>query len=136
MRALPSGTSVVIAAFASWHEYHRVALAVLDRRPRLSAQAALETHSVLTRLPPPHRASPRLVRDFLVANFAEPLLTLTPEAHASLISELADTDVAGGAAYDGLIGAVAREHGATLVTLDQRARLTYHRLGVSAEYLG
>jgi predicted nucleic acid-binding protein len=129
-------TSVVIAAFASWHEYHRVALTVLDRRPRLSAQAALETYSVLTRLPPPHRASPTLVRDFLAANFQEPLLMLTPEAHASLISELAEAGVAGGAAYDGLIGAVAREHDVTLVTLDQRARVTYERLGASVEYIG
>jgi predicted nucleic acid-binding protein len=129
-------TSVAVAAFASWHEHHGLALSVLDRRPRLSAQAALETYSVLTRLPPPHRASPRLVRDFLVANFTEPLLTLTPEAHASLISELADADVAGGAAYDGLIAAVARENGATLVTLDRRARVTYDSLGVSVEYIG
>lgn len=128
-------TSVAVAAFASWHEHHRLALGVLDRRPRLSAQAALETYSVLTRLPPPHRAPPGLVRDFLVANFEEPLLTLTPEAHASLISELADADVAGGAAYDGLIAAVAREHDGTLVTLDRRARSTYERLGVSVEYI-
>ncbi len=59
-------TSVVVAAFASWHEGHRSALAVLARHPRLPAHVAVESFSVLTRLPPPHRAPAVLVRDFLV----------------------------------------------------------------------
>jgi predicted nucleic acid-binding protein len=128
-------TSVVIAAFASWHEAHDLAVKALGRLPRLPAQAALETYSVLTRLPPPHRAAPQLVRDFLVANFREPLLDLAPERLRDLLSELTDADIVGGAAYDALIGATAREAGASLLTLDRRAKQTYERLGVSVEYL-
>lgn len=128
-------TSVVVAAFASWHEFHGLAALVLQGGPGLPAQSALETYSVLTRLPPPHRAPPLVVRDFLTANFARPYLSLEPDAFARLIDELADHGIVGGAAYDALIGAIARDAGGTLVTCDRRARLTYERIGISVEYL-
>jgi predicted nucleic acid-binding protein len=128
-------TSVVVAAFASWHEHHVAALKVLDLGPRLPAQAALETYSVLTRLPPPHRAAPRVVTDYLAANFAEPLLALSAEATADLLPELARADIVGGATYDALIGAIARSRDATLITFDDRAALTYRRLGVTVDYM-
>src|SRR3989441_13166825 len=57
-------SSVVVAAFASWHETHDSARRVLDGALRLVAHCALETYSVLTRLPPPHRAPGDVVRDF------------------------------------------------------------------------
>lgn len=50
MKAVDS--SVVIAAFASWHESHESARRALAARPRAIAHAAVETYSVLTRLPP------------------------------------------------------------------------------------
>jgi predicted nucleic acid-binding protein len=128
-------TSVAIAAFASWHEVHGPAARALRLHPRLPAPCALEAYSVLTRLPPPHRASPLMVRDFLAANFEEPYLIPPPESMAGIIRELADRGVVGGAAYDGFIAAVARDAGATLVTCDVRARVTYERLGVIVEYL-
>jgi predicted nucleic acid-binding protein len=128
-------TSVVVAAFASWHESHEQALAALGRQPRLVGQVALEAYSVLTRLPAPHRAAPSVVSDFLTTNFREPVLVLSPEAYGELISELARADIAGGAAYDALVAATARQAGATLLTLDQRARPTYDRLGISVEYI-
>jgi predicted nucleic acid-binding protein len=129
-------TSVAVAAFASWHEFHGRALAALDRRPELPAHAALETYSVLTRLPAPHRASPTVVRDFLLGNFPGPLVTLRPAQVSDLISELADVGIVGGATYDALIGAAARASDATLVTCDLRATRTYDLLGVAVEYLG
>jgi uncharacterized protein with PIN domain len=46
-------TSVVVAAFASWHEAHAAAARVVADRPDLVAPAALEAYAVLTRLPPP-----------------------------------------------------------------------------------
>lgn len=91
---------------------------------------------MLTRLPAPHRADPPLVRDFLKANFAEPMLVLAADAHTELISELVSLGITGGAAYDALVAATARGAGATLLTLDQRARSTYDRIGISVEYLG
>jgi hypothetical protein len=48
MKAVDS--SVVIAACATWHEHHVVARKAMAGRPRLVAQAAVESYSVLTRL--------------------------------------------------------------------------------------
>ena len=62
-------TSLVVAAFASWHERHDAARHALDQGLRLIAHCAVETYSVLTRLPPPHRAPGALVRDFIRARF-------------------------------------------------------------------
>lgn len=50
MKAVDS--SVVIAAFATWHEHHAIARKAMASRPRLIAHAAIESYSVLTRLPP------------------------------------------------------------------------------------
>jgi len=101
----------------------------------LPAQSALEAYSVLTRLPPPHRAPANLVRDFLAASFPDPYLVLAPDAVAALIAELAGHGMIDGAAYDALIAAVAREAGATLLSCDRRAASTYERLGASVDYL-
>lgn len=54
-------TSIVVAAFASWHEAHEAARGALSEEPRLPAQVAVESYSVLTRLPPPHRAESSIV---------------------------------------------------------------------------
>jgi predicted nucleic acid-binding protein len=129
-------TSVVVAAFASWHESHAPALAVLDRQPGLPVQAALETYSVLTRLPAPHRAAPAVVEAFLRQNFEANMLALAPDRFPSLLSELARLEIVGGAAYDALIAVTAREFGRVLVTLDARAKRTYDLLGIEVEYVG
>src|SRR5215475_14605 len=52
---IAADTSLVIAAFASWHDHHEPDRRVLDRALRLIDICALETYSVLTRLPAPHR---------------------------------------------------------------------------------
>lgn len=72
-------SSVVIAAFASWHRSHEAARQALDRRPQVVGHAVAESYSVLTRLPPPHRAPAALVRDFLLDRFAGPYLVLPGE---------------------------------------------------------
>jgi hypothetical protein len=62
---IAADTSLVIAAFASWHEQHEPARRALDAGLRLIEHCALETYSVLTRLPPPRRVSGDIVREFL-----------------------------------------------------------------------
>jgi hypothetical protein len=74
-------TSVVVAAFASWHERHDAARRALDGGPRLVEHCALETYSVLTRLPPPHRAAGEVVREFLAARFPAPFLRCAGRCH-------------------------------------------------------
>jgi predicted nucleic acid-binding protein len=129
-------TSVVVAAFASWHEGHRDAAAALARRPRAPAHVLVESFSVLTRLPPPHRAPADLVASFLEQRFREAPLVLPARAHRELVKSAADIGLAGGAIYDALIAATARHAGATLLTRDQRARPVYERVGVRHELLG
>jgi hypothetical protein len=128
-------TSVVVAGFASWHELHGVATKVLERRPRLPGQCALETYSVLTRLPPPHRASPDIVRDFLTETFGEPYLAIDARRYPTLIETLVAKGITGGATYDALVATVALEAGATLLTCDRRAQSTYERLGTRIEFV-
>jgi len=125
-------TSLVVAAFASWHERHDAARAELDGGLRLIEHCALETYSVLTRLPPPHRVSGAVVRAFLEARFPEPFLRLSARACRAFILELAGNGVTGGAAYDALVAATSAGCGAELVTCDRRALPVYQRYGVRA----
>jgi predicted nucleic acid-binding protein len=128
-------SSVVVAAFASWHELHDRARAWLNRAPRLPAHAALESYSVLTRLPPPHRVGGEPVLAFLAARFPESYLVLDAEQFRDFLRDLRARRITGGAAYDGLIAATASAVGAELVSCDRRAAETYRRLGVPVELL-
>ena len=126
-------TSVAIAVVSGSHEAHR---AVNDwvgtRALRLATHAALETYSVLTRLPGDARLAPsdaaRLMRDRFGASIPFP----TAEAE-NFVDELGRIAVAGGAAYDALIAATCRAVRGTLVTRDRRAVATYEALGVRYE---
>jgi predicted nucleic acid-binding protein len=128
-------TSLVIAAFASWHESHEAARRALDGGLRLIEHCALETYSVLTRLPPPHRTSGEMVREFLTARFPEPWLRMKEQAYKEFILGLPDRGVTGGAAYDALVAATAAGCDAELVTCDRRALPVYERYGLRAKLL-
>ena len=123
-------TSVVVAAFASWHEGHAAAAAALVRQPRIPAHVLIEAFSVLTRLPPPHRAPAAIVTAFLSERFPDAPLALPVRRYRDLLRSVTDAGVTGGAIYDALIGMTAREAGATLLTRDARASAIYDRLNV------
>jgi predicted nucleic acid-binding protein len=128
-------TSLVVAAFASWHESHEPARRALDAGLRLIEHCALETYSVLTRLPPPHRASAEVVRDFLATRFPEPFLRLAAAAYKDFVLALPERGITGGSSYDALIAATAAACGVDLLTCDRRAFPIYARYGVQAELL-
>ena len=128
-------TSVVVAAFASWHEGHASAAAVLNRAPRIPAHVVVETFSVLTRLPPPHRAPADVVQAFLAQRFVDAPLVLPPRGHMELIDRARREGITGGAIYDALIATTVLHAGATLVTRDQRARTIYDRMRVPYDLL-
>ena len=128
-------TSLVVAAFASWHEKHEVARDALDRGLGLVEHCALETYSVLTRLPAPHRAPGEVVREFLKARFPQPFLRLGAAAYRDFLSALPDRAVTGGAAYDALVAATAADRGAELVSCDRRAVVIYERYRVRTHLL-
>ena len=128
-------TSLVVAAFASWHERHEAARRALDGGLRLPEHCALETYSVLTRLPAPHRARGEVVRDFIRARFPQPFLRLSAGAYRDFVLGLSDREVVGGAAYDALVAVTAADHAAELVTCDRRAAVIYERYGVRTHIL-
>jgi predicted nucleic acid-binding protein len=128
-------SSVVIACFGGWHEHHRAARSLLAARPSLPAHAAVESYSVLTRLPDPFRAEPAVAAEFLRRTFPTPLLILDPAAYEALPGQLAGLGISGGAVYDPMIALTARRAEAELITLDRRARDTYRRVGVPSRLL-
>ena len=123
-------TSAAIALVVEDHEAHMATLdAVRGRRLGLAGHAWFETYSVLTRLPGGLRRSPADVAALLSHDFPGSAF-LTEEAAAALGSELAPLGISGGAVYDALVGAAARQHDRTLVSGDARARHVYEALGV------
>jgi predicted nucleic acid-binding protein len=132
---IAADTSLVVAAFASWHESHEPARRALDEGARLIEHCALETYCVLTRLPPPHRTPGAVVRDFLAVRFREPFLRLSEKAYWDFVLGLAGREISGGAAYDALVAATAAAHGAELITCDRRALPVYQRYGLRTRML-
>ena len=60
---------------------------------------------------------------------------LRPDGYERLLDLAAAEGIAGGAVYDALVAATAREAGATLLTLDRRAVTTYQLLRVDYRLL-
>lgn len=128
-------TSAAVALLVADHAHHDTTFdSLADGVLGLAGHAAFETFSVLTRLPPPNRLAETAVTRLLLANFPETRFLDAGRA-AELFRELAGHRLAGGAVYDALVAATAREHGLTLVSRDQRALNTYRRIGVDLHLL-
>jgi predicted nucleic acid-binding protein len=126
-------TSVAIAVIVEDHELHASALEVVQgRRLGLSGHAWFETYSVLTRLPGANRRSPADAIRLLTHNFAASAF-LGEDESLALGPEIARRGVSGGAVYDALVGAAARQHRRRLVSADVRAQPVYETLGVELE---
>ena len=126
-------TSVAIALIVEDHEAHLGALdAVKGRRLGLSGHAWFEAYSVLTRLPGALRRSPADALRLLAHNFPASVF-LGEDVSLALGTELADLRVSGGAVYDALVGAAARQHHRPLVSADARARPVYEAIGVELQ---
>jgi predicted nucleic acid-binding protein len=129
-------SSVLVAALAEWHPAHRVSRAALKQDDRaLIAHAAVEATSVLSRMPEPLRVTPRVVLDGLNHDYPSPWLALSGPDQQALLSRAVDAELRGGALYDALIAATAREHGATLLSADRRAREAYDAIGVDVAFV-
>src|SRR6266545_7583080 len=128
-------TSTAIALVVEDHEAHLAALeAVRGRQLGLAGHAWFETCSVLTRLPPGLRRSPADVVRLLARNF--PASGFLGEAESfDLAKELVERGISGGAVYDALVGAAARQHRRPLISGDARARPVYEALGVEIEQI-
>lgn len=128
-------TSMAVPLLLASHQAHdTVNASIGGRSVALAGHAANETYAVLTRLPGDARLSPGDAVRLLTARFEPPVMLGTESARAAF-AVLADLEIAGGAAYDGLIALAAREAGRPLASRDRRAEGTYRRLGVEVELL-
>lgn len=123
-------TSVLIPALAAWHPFHADVRELTARLTHLPAHVLLETYSVLTRLPAPHRVRAS-VAGHLLEGLPLTLVQLPADRHMDVVTSLAGQDIRGGAVYDGLVAATAAHHGLELLTRDRRASRTYEVVGVN-----
>ncbi len=128
-------TSAAVALIVEDHEAHIATLdAVEGRRLGLAGHAWFETYSVLTRLPAGLRRSPADALRVMARNF--PASGFLGEAEAAdLGGELARLGISGGAVYDALVAAAARQHRLPVVSGDARARPVYEALGAEIELI-
>lgn len=125
-------SSVLVAALAAWHPRHQDARAALKGVEVVVGHVLLETYSVLTRLPAPHRISATSA-GLALGGLTWRVVGLSGQDQADLLSVCSSRGISGGTVYDALIAATARHHGLTLVTSDGRARRTY--AGLQADHL-
>jgi len=130
-------TSVVVAALLGWHEEHSPAHAALEAglaagRLIVPAPVIVEVYSVMTRLPAPHRISPRDAVALLNDTFHDvAVIALEPREIWKLIAWLDERKVTGGRAYDGHILACAKKGRAgRLLTLNARDFLAFDEAGI------
>jgi predicted nucleic acid-binding protein len=129
-------SSVLIAGATPGHPFHDQALPTLPTirsKGRLIAHTMAEAFSVLTR-----QANARPTADVL--RYLDQFLQhkpvgLPPASYAKVLKALADGGISGGAIYDGLIAAAAKQSGLRLLSLDRRAARTYAMLGADYEIL-
>jgi len=128
-------SSLAVAALAGWHEAHEAARRAAAGTS-IPAHARLETYSVLTRLPPPHRIPPDVASELLARWFPD-AETIVPSARLSrsVVDRCSRLGVHGGAVYDALVALTAAEADRTLLTRDERAARTYDRLRVAFDLM-
>jgi predicted nucleic acid-binding protein len=129
-------TSVSIPALLTDHDAHELAEEALSTCEATIAHVGIETYSVLTRLPPPHRIEPADAGGIVAARLPAAWVSLDAHSYRVLLGRLAEVRVAGGATYDGLIALAALEHGLELVSRDRRAAQTYRALEVPFQLIG
>ena len=120
-------SSVVIAGLLSWHEFHRRAghaleNALASRRLLIPLPVLVESYSVMTRLPSPHRLRPEIAHELLHDSFADArVVGLSPRKAWTFLGDCVSSATAGGRVYDAVIAAAAIEARASeLLTFNPR----------------
>ncbi|HSE83473.1 MAG TPA: PIN domain-containing protein [Thermodesulfobacteriota bacterium] len=121
-------TSCMIGAVCTWHEHHDRAAGEIERRLSqgetmiVAAPALVESYAVLTRLPQPHRLSPKDAFTLLEANFmtTTKMIALDSKSYRTLLRKASDEGIAGGRLYDAVIAACAlRAKAEVLLTFNE-----------------
>lgn len=112
-------SSIAIAAFGEWHELNDAAAGIVEKGAAIPAHALLETYSVLTGFPPPHRAPAEIVEAWIEDRLRRILPPPSADEQRDLVRQLARAGRTGGATYDALVALTAKIAGATLATADR-----------------
>jgi predicted nucleic acid-binding protein len=123
-------SSIAVAALLADHPAHKTAADALARCKTTIAHTALETYSVLTRLPAPHRVDASTAAAVIKKRLATTHATLDASNYTEAPTRLAAAGISAGATYDGLIALTALAHDLELITRDKRAERTYRTLNV------
>jgi predicted nucleic acid-binding protein len=122
-------SNVIIAALLSWHEHHHAAHEMLsvalseNNELVVPLQSLIESYSVMTRLPPPHRVSSEDAVGALKGTFKRRarITSLDSRNVWTWLAQIASDRITGGRVYDGLIATSAINAGAThILTLNRR----------------
>jgi predicted nucleic acid-binding protein len=120
-------SSVIIAGLLDWHEFHDRAFRALKKEKAreellVPLPALIESYSVMTRLPSPHRLQPEAAYELLHDLFGEArIVTLSTGNAWSFVRDCVGEAIAGGRVYDAAIATAAIEAGASkLLTLNPR----------------
>ncbi len=122
-------SSVIIAGLLSWHEHHERAFQAIDALLNaegeiiVPAPALMESYSVMTRLPHPHRLNPQDAFALLDQSFRQcvRVVPLPGREMWAFLRNASESGVAGGRAYDAQIVRCAAKAGAArILTLNTR----------------
>ena len=108
-------SSVVIAALLSWHEFHQRAARALEnaiagQRLLIPFAVLVESYSVMTRLPSPHRLRPEIARELLHGSFADVrVVGLSSRKAWKFLEDCVSSATSGGRVYDAVIASAAIE---------------------------
>lgn len=108
-------SSVVIAGLLTWHEFHQRAVralenAIAERRLLIPMPVLIESYSVMTRLPSPHRLRPEIAHELLHDSFAGArIVGLSARKAWTFLGHCVSSATAGGRVYDAVIASAAIE---------------------------
>ena len=132
-------TSVLVSGFTAYHPFFAVsepALIEVREEGGMAAHTMAEAYSVLSAPGGVYRAEPALVLEYL----KELLGGSTPiqpraASYVEALEDLVRHGRGGAPVYDALIALTARDAGATLISLDRRAKPIYELCGVEFQFL-
>jgi predicted nucleic acid-binding protein len=124
-------TSVIVPALVAWHPRHELAAKTVEDvfdSVVVLVPSLIESYSVLTRMPAPHRLSAADAFAVLSLTFRDARVVAFHSDIWAFLQNLADTNISGGVVYDAVILDAARAAGATvLLTFNPR---DFERLGI------
>ena len=113
-------TSVLVPVFLVDHPHHQASIELFAQCSQATAACAshslAELYSTLTRIPPPHRATPeQAVQCVLQVCQRLRLISLDGPGYVAAIQVAASNQISGGTIYDALIAACALDSNAEQV---------------------